>query len=62
MDETPNLLQWLTLQSLIRSLAQLRFRVYDLYIEGGFLFLEARSCDDDSSRPIFIINEEGELI
>lgn len=62
MDQTPNLLQWLTLQDLVRALAQMRFRVYDLYIDGGLLFLETRSCDDDTSQPIFMLNPEGELL
>jgi hypothetical protein len=62
MDDTPNLLQWLTLQDLVRTLAQLRFRIYDLYMDGSFLFLEARSCDDESSQRTLIINQEGELL
>lgn len=62
MNETPNILQWLTLQALARALAQLRFRVYDLYIDGGFVFVESRSCDDDSSQRTSIINLEGEVL
>lgn len=62
MNEIPNLLQWLTLQDRIRTLAQLRFRIYDLYMQGSFLFFEARSCDDKTSQLIFIIDPEGKLL
>jgi hypothetical protein len=62
MNEIPNLLQWVTLQDRVRTLAQLRFRIYDLYMEGSFLFFEARSCDDETNQPIFIVDPEGELL
>lgn len=62
MNEIPNEIQWLVLCDRIRTLAQLRYCVYNLYIEGEFLFIEAKSCDDEMVKYLFIINPEGKNI
>lgn len=38
-------LQWLTFQDVVRSLAQLRYCLFNIYLEGQFLYLEVKSCD-----------------
>ena len=62
MNEMPNEIQWAVLCDRIRTLAQLRYCVYDLQLEGGFLFVKAKSCDDETVRYLFIINSEGESL
>ena len=55
----PTELQWLTFQDSVRSLAQLRYCLYNFYLEGQFLFLEAKSCDDEERQLLFILDAEG---
>jgi hypothetical protein len=62
MNETPTELQWLVLCDRIRALAQLRYCVYDLYLEGGFLFIEAKSCDNELVKHTFTVDTEGEFL
>jgi hypothetical protein len=44
MDEIPNEIQWLVLCNRVRTLAQIRYCIYDLYMSGGFLFIEAKAA------------------
>lgn len=60
MNETPTELQWFALCERVKTLAQLRYCLYNLYLEGGFLFIEVESCDDETAKHIFIVNPEGD--
>lgn len=62
MFEVPSSIQWAMLCDYVISLAQMRFCVYNLVMEGGFLFIRAKSCDLESTKLILIINSEGELL
>ena len=62
MNEIPNEIQWVVLCDRIRTLAQLRYCVYDLELEGEFLFVKAKSCDDETVKHLFIINPEGDFL
>ncbi len=62
MDERPNEAQWRSLCFRVRCLAQMRYCVYDLSLEGQFLVVEAKSCDAEAVRYVFLINPLGELI
>ena len=62
VNETPNEIQWAVLCDRIRTLAQLRYCVYDLYMEGEFLFIEVKSCDDETTKHVFTINQQGDII
>ena len=46
----------------VRSLSQLRYCLYDLYVEGEFLYVEAKSCDDEQQKYLFIFDAEGNLL
>ena len=59
MNEIPNEIQWVVLCYRLRTLAQLRYCVYDLYMEGGFLFIEAKSCDDETVNLTLTVDPEG---
>lgn len=58
----PTELQWVAFQDAVRSLAQLRYCLFDIYLEGQFLYLEAKSCDAEQQRYLFIIDAEGILL
>ena len=60
MNETPTELQWIALCDYIKTLAQLRYCLYNLYLSGEFLFIEVKSCDDETVKHLFIINSEGD--
>lgn len=60
MNETPTELQWIILCAHIKTLAQLRYCIYNLYIDGSFLFIEVKSCDDETVKHLFIISSEGD--
>ena len=60
MNATPIELQWIILCDYIKTLAQLRYCLYDLYIDDGFLFIEVKSCDDETVKHLFIVNPEGD--
>lgn len=62
MNETPNEIQWAVLCDRIRTLAQIRYCVYDLYMEGSFLFVEAKSCDDNTAKHTFTIDPSGDFL
>lgn len=62
MDELPTELQWLVLGDYVRTLAQLRYCLYNLYMDGGFLFIQVKSCDDETVKQVFILNSEGNII
>ena len=62
MNETPNEIQWVVLCDRIRTLAQIRYCVYDLYMEGGFLFIEAKSCDDELVKHTFTVDPQGDFL
>lgn len=62
MKNRPTELQWLSLCDRVRALAQMRYRVFDLYMDGGFLFIEAKSCDNDFHIIVFILNPEGDFL
>lgn len=62
MFEVPSSIQWAMLCDYVTSLAQMRFCVYNLVMEGGFLFVRAKSCDLESTKLVLIINSEGELL
>lgn len=44
------------------SLALMRFCIYNLVMEGEFLFIRAKSCDSESTKHLFIIDAEGEFV
>ncbi len=58
----PNEIQWVFFCDRIRSLAQMRFCLYNLYMEGGLLFIEVKSCDNEQVKYLYIINDEGEFV
>lgn len=60
MDGKPTQLQWLILCDQVKTLAQLRYCIYNLYMDGGFLFIEVKSCDDEAVKHIFIVSPEGD--
>lgn len=62
MDELPTELQWLVFCDYVRTLAQLRYCLYNLYMDGGFLFIQVKSCDDEMVKHLFILNSEGDII
>lgn len=62
MFETPTSIQWTILCDRVSSLALMRFCLYNLVIEGGFLFVRAKSCDSESTKHLFIIDAEGEFV
>lgn len=62
MNDLPNELQWLTLCDRLRTLAQLRYCVYDLYMTGMYLFIEVKSCDDEAAKHIFTVDPEGDVL
>jgi hypothetical protein len=62
MGEIPTELQWIVLCDRVRTLAQLRYCVYDLYIDGGFLFIEVKSCDDETVKHVFTVDPEGDIL
>ncbi len=62
MFEIPTEIQWIVLCDYIRTFAQIRFCLYNLYMSGGFLFIEIKSCDDQLAKHFYIINAEGELL
>ncbi len=62
MFEIPNSVQWVVICDYTMSLAQMRFCVYNLFMEGGFLFIRAKSCDRESTKLVLIINSEGKLL
>ncbi len=62
MNETPNEIQWVVLCYRLRTLAQLRYCVYDLYMEGGFLFIEAKSCDDEIVTLTLTVDPSGDFL
>ena len=62
MNEIPNEIQWLVLCDRLRTLAQLRCCIYNLYLEGEFLFIEAKSCDDESAKHVFTIDRQGDIL
>jgi hypothetical protein len=62
MFEIPTEIQWVFFCDRIRSLAQMRFCLYNLYMDGGLLFIEIKSCDDELAKHLYIINAEGEFV
>lgn len=62
MDEIPNEIQWLVFCSRVRTLAQVRYCIYDVYMSGGFLFIEAKSCDDEAAKHVYTLDREGNLL
>lgn len=62
MNEIPNEIQWLVLCERIRTLAQLRYCVYNLYMEGDFLFIEAKSCDEETAKHVFTVDRQGDIL
>lgn len=62
MFEIPNEIQWIVLCDRVRSLGQMRFCLYNLYLDGGLLFIETKSCDNELTKHLFIVNSEGEVI
>lgn len=55
-------LQFVALQDAVRSLAQLRYCLYNIYVEGEYLYIEAKSCDNEQQKCIFIFDGEGNLL
>jgi hypothetical protein len=58
----PTEFQWITFQDSIRSIAQLRYCLYNIFKEGEYLYLEIKSCDNEQQRHLLIIGPEGNLI
>jgi hypothetical protein len=55
-------IQFVALCDAVRSLSQLRYCLYNLYVEGQFLYVEAKSCDDEQQKYLFIFDAEGNLL
>ncbi len=55
-------LQFVALTDAVRSLSQLRYCLYNLYVEGQYLYLETKSCDDEQQKYLFIFDAEGNLL
>ena len=53
----PTELQWVALQDSVRSLAQLRYCLYNIYLEGQYLYLEVKICDAEQQRYQYIIDD-----
>ncbi len=62
MFEIPTEIQWIVLCDYIRTFAQIRFCIYNLYMNGGLLYVEIKSCDNELAKHLYIINAEGELL
>ncbi|MGH2413072.1 MAG: hypothetical protein ACRDEA_05160 [Microcystaceae cyanobacterium] len=60
-QDMPTELQGIAFQDSIRSLAQLRYCLYNIFLEGQYLYLEVKSCDDEQQRHLFILDPEGNL-
>lgn len=54
--------QWVALEDSVKTLAQLRYCLYNLYIVGQYLYLEVKSCDNEQQRYLYIIDPEGFLL
>ncbi len=55
-------LQFVALADAVRSLSVLRYCLYNLYVEGEFLYVEAKSCDNEQQKYLFIFDAEGNLL
>ena len=55
-------LQFFALTDAVRSLSQLRYCLYNLYVEGQFLYVEAKNCDNEQQKYLFIFDAEGNLV
>lgn len=55
-------IQFAVLCDAVRSLSQMRYCLYNLYVEGQFLYVEAKSCDDEQQKYLFIFDAEGNLL
>ncbi len=62
MFEVPTEIQWVVLCDYVRTLAQIRFCIYNLYMSGGLLYIEIKSCDNELAKHLYIINAEGEFV
>lgn len=58
----PTELQWERLRSLIQVLGQTRWCVFNLYLTGDILFVEARHCDNPQEIHLHPFDYNGELI
>jgi hypothetical protein len=58
----PTEFQWIALQGSIRLLAQLRYCLYNIFLEGQYLYLEVKSCDDEQQKRLIILDQEGNLL
>ena len=52
-------LQFFALTDAVRSLSQLRYCLYNLYVEGEFLYVEAKSCDDEQQNTYLSLMQRG---
>ena len=55
-------LQFVAHTEAVRSLSQLRYCLDNLYVEGQFLYAEAKSCDNEQQKYLFIFDTEGDLL
>jgi len=55
-------LQFVALSDAVHSLSQLRYCLYNLYVEGQFLYVEVKSCDNEQQKHLFIFDAEGNLL
>lgn len=58
----PTELQWLRLTSLIQVLGQTRWCIFNLYMTGDMLYIEARHFDNPENTHLHLIDSEGEML
>lgn len=58
----PTELQWLRLTSLVQVLGQTRWCIFNLYLTGDILYIEARHFDNPQTIHLHLIDSNGELL
>ena len=58
----PTELQWERLLSLVQVLGQTRWCIFNLYLTGDILFVEARHCDSSLNSHLYLFDPNGELL
>lgn len=58
----PTELQWDRLTSLVQVLGQTRWCIFNLYITGDILYVEARHCDKPQNIHLHLFDRNGELL
>lgn len=58
----PTELQWERLISLVQVLGQTRWCIFNLYITGDILYVEARHFDNPQNTHLHLFDRNGELL